>query len=105
LTDLGVDDPGQKSPAAMNAHYTERTSLDSTAAQALGRVTTRLQDTRYADPRGLNIDEGQVTADVLTVVETVRTRAPWSVRTKAALVPRSGALGLAQWTRRRTGRD
>lgn len=105
LTDLGVEDPGPQSPAAMHAHYAERTSLDSTATQALGRVTARLQDTRYAAPRGLTIDEDQVTSDVLTVVDTVRARAPWHVRTKAALVPRSGAVGLAQWARRRAGRD
>lgn len=105
LTDLGVEDPGPRSPAAMLAHYTERVSLDSAAAHALGRVTAQLQDTRYADPSGLSIDAHEVSCDVLTVVETVRTRSPWSVRAKATLIPRSGTVGMAHWLRRRAGRD
>lgn len=105
LTDLGVDEPGHKSPAAMQAHYTNCTSLDPPGARALGRVTAQLQNTRYADQHVLNIDESEVTSDVLTVVETVRAHSPWSVRTKAALLPRSGALGLAHWLRRHTSRD
>lgn len=105
LTDLGVDEPGYQSPAAMHTHYTDRTSLDPAGSRALRRVTAQLQNTRYADQHLLDIDKGEVTSDVLTVVETVRAHSPWSVRTKAALLPHSGALGFAHWMRRRAGRD
>lgn len=104
LADLGVKAPGPHSPADMQAHYTEHTSLDATGAQALGRVTTHLQDSRYADTEHLEIDHHEVSSDVLTIVDTVRTRSPWSVRARAAMLPRSGALGVAQWMRRRVGR-
>jgi len=105
LTDLGVQEPGQRSPAAMHAHYTESTSLDPAGARALRRVTAHLQNSRYADQHPVDIDRHEVTSDVLTVVETVRAHSPWSVRVKAALVPRSGTLGIAHWMRRRTRRD
>ncbi|MGB5953603.1 MAG: hypothetical protein WBG57_13935, partial [Ornithinimicrobium sp.] len=38
-----------------------------------------------------------VDSDVLTVVDSVRQRAPWHARARAVLVPRSGVRALSGW--------
>ncbi len=108
LADLGVAEPGERSPAAMHDHYAQQTTLDTSGAAALDRVTSTLQDARYAPLDTLTINNTTISADVSTVVESVRDHATWATRTKAAVIPRSGTIGVAEWTRsalRRQHRD
>ncbi len=99
LADLGVPEPEPRSPAAMRRHYTAATSLDSPGTAALDRVAGTLQDARYAPRETLTIDNTQVSADVAAVVDSVRDHATWMTRARAAVIPRSGTVGVAEWTK------
>lgn len=104
LSDLGVSDPGLRSPAAMQAHYAENTSLHGTGRAALSRVASTLERTRYAPSDTVEIDHDQIDSDVQTVVRLVRDDSPRSARVKASLMPRSGTVGLAAWAQSRVRR-
>ncbi|MGB3830042.1 MAG: DUF3488 and transglutaminase-like domain-containing protein [Ornithinimicrobium sp.] len=104
LADLGVDEPGQRSPAAMRSHYARTAQLDVASHEALQRVAGTLQDSRYAAQDTLTIDSNQLEQDVATIVRSVRDEAPWTTRARATVIPRSGTIGLAQWFASRSGR-
>ncbi|HKJ10996.1 MAG TPA: hypothetical protein VJ976_01260, partial [Ornithinimicrobium sp.] len=104
LADLGVPDPGPKSPRAMEAHYDERAQLSQESRAALHRVSVRLEQTRYATVTERDDSaRGTVGADVETVVESVRSGSPWLRRAKATLLPTSGRAGVLAWVRTRLG--
>lgn len=91
LEDLGIDQPGSRSPREMQEHYLEATSLDRRSNEALGRAAATLERTRYA-PESAQ-DPGQVTVmarDVRSVVDGVQERLPWNVRVHTRVLPRSG---------------
>lgn len=104
LSDLGVSDPGLLSPRAMEAHYAGTASLNGSGTQALRRVANTLETIRYAPSESLEVDHAQVDSDVRTVVQTVRDHSRRTVRVKAALMPRSGTVWLAEWRRARVRR-
>ncbi len=102
LSDLGVPDPGPRSPRAMHRHYAGRTTLGASGEAALTRVTDTLEASRYGptiDSSGFEHRNGPhlVDADVMTIVEEARAAAPWHLRARALVVPKSGIRGLAQW--------
>ncbi|MGB3186709.1 MAG: DUF3488 and transglutaminase-like domain-containing protein [Ornithinimicrobium sp.] len=102
LSDLGVPDPGPRSPRAMHRHYAGRTQLGHSGEAALQRVTGTLEASRYGpdvDSSGFERPTARdlVDTDVMTIVEEVRAAAPWHVRTRALIVPKSGLRGLAYW--------
>ncbi|MGB3594228.1 MAG: DUF3488 and transglutaminase-like domain-containing protein [Ornithinimicrobium sp.] len=99
LADLGVPEPEPRSPAAMRQHYAATTHLDEPGAAALDRVADTLEDVRYARSDTLTLDNAQVSADVAAVVESVRERSTLTKRAKAAVLPHSGTVGVAEWTK------
>ncbi|MGC1209455.1 MAG: DUF3488 and transglutaminase-like domain-containing protein [Ornithinimicrobium sp.] len=105
LADLGVAEPGPRSPAAMHHHYSEHTDLDGPGSAALDRVAGTLQDARYASLDTLTIDNSQVSADVAVVVGSARDHATWATRVRAVVLPRSGRVGVAEWARKTLGRQ
>ena len=98
LEDLGIDPPEERSPRQMRQHYAEHAHLDRRTAEALGRVTTTLERTRYAAPAGddreLHRRESLMSRDVRSVVESVKESLPWNIRANAAVLPRSGVRYL-----------
>jgi transglutaminase-like putative cysteine protease len=94
LEDLGIDPPEERSPRQMRQHYAEHAHLDRRTAEALGRVATTLEKTRYAAPDGdekeLHRRESLMSRDVRSVVESVKESLPWNIRANAAVLPRSG---------------
>lgn len=98
LDDLGVDPPQARSPRQMRKHYRDRATLDKRSGEALNRVTTTLEQSRYAAPaEGSDTAAQQVEVmgrDVRTVVETVRETLPWNIRTNIRVLPRSGVRYL-----------
>ena len=98
LRDLGVDDPPERSPRDMGRHYASVTTLKRADAEALGRVCSTLERSRYAVPASVDDDDAaQVGQDVRTVVHAVRQESPWNLRANAALLPRSGLDGIRRW--------
>ncbi|AXH95669.1 hypothetical protein [Ornithinimicrobium avium] len=98
LADLGLSPPPARSPRGMRRHYHEATTLNRQGEDALGRITGTLEQTRYADPSGLDDSSAeQMGEDVRTVVEQVRMATPWNVRANAAVLPQSGLSGIRAW--------
>ena len=98
LQDLGVGEPPERSPRDMNRHYRSETTLNRRNEEALGRITSTLEKTRYAPPARLGeADLDQMEQDVRHVVEDVRRTTPWNVRLNALLLPRSGMDGIRAW--------
>ncbi|CAN5439157.1 DUF3488 and transglutaminase-like domain-containing protein [soil metagenome] len=106
LADLGVPDPGARSPRAMHRHYADQTDLGDPGQAALRRVTGTLEASRYGPEAKTSGSSrrGQrdlVGADVLNVVDSVRQSVPWHVRARADILPRSGLQAVARWLRLR----
>jgi hypothetical protein len=98
LQDLGVDEPAERSPREMRRHYSTETILNRQGEEALGRITTTLERSRYAPPTVVqDTDASRMGEDVRAVVTQVRHATPWNVRANAALLPRSGLDGLRAW--------
>lgn len=100
LGDLGVDRPPSRSPREMRRFYKEKTVMRSEGEEALGRITSTLERSRYAAPD--HLDDSAATDmghDVRTVVEQVRETTPWNIRANAALLPQSGLAGVRAWVR------
>ncbi|MGB7450086.1 MAG: transglutaminase domain-containing protein, partial [Ornithinimicrobium sp.] len=98
LADLGVPEPGPKSPRAMQTHYEDRAALDSDSHAALRRMSTRLEQTRYAADPGLDASAPQdMSTDVDVIVGSVRSSASWVSRARAALLPSAGRMAVRQW--------
>lgn len=97
LEDLGIQEPGSRSPREMRDHYREATSLDRRSLEALGRVTATLERTRYASASAQ--DPGQVPVmarDVRSVVDGVQEKLPWNVRVHTRVLPRSGLHAIRE---------
>ncbi len=105
LADLGVSDPGVKSPRAMRAHYEKSVALSGEGAQALDRVTGTLEHARYGQESTVDRPDEHMQTDVVMVLDAVREAAPWRTRLRAAALPRSGFAGIAKWTTNRTHRE
>lgn len=100
LGDLGVDEPPARSPRDMRRYYREHTMMNRTGEDALGRITTTLERSRYAAPGHVDdTDATRMGDDVRTVVEQVREATPWNIRANAALLPQSGLAGVRAWVR------
>jgi hypothetical protein len=85
----------------MQSHYEQQAHLSSDSQAALGRMRTRLEQTRYAaDPQPGTTDSQDMATDVDVIVESVRSSASWARRLKAALLPSSGRAAVRQWLRR-----
>ncbi|WP_161964934.1 transglutaminaseTgpA domain-containing protein [Ornithinimicrobium cerasi] len=98
LQDLGVDEPPERSPRDMRRHYTSETILNRQGEDAMGRITTTLERSRYAPAATVReTDASRMGEDVRSVVDQVRHASPWNMRANAALLPRSGLDGLRAW--------
>ncbi len=97
LEDYGVDPPEQRSPREMGRHYSTSTKLDRRAGEALGRVTTTLERSRYA-PDTVTSDKAETVMgrDVRTIIDAVVDDLPWNIRANSRLLPRTGLRYLRE---------